>query len=102
MPNLVCTGATLQCSLGTTPARSAPRGTPMPPGLVTDVARRRLRKQQQNHRIYEISLDFHDSGSAAEMTRREEALHRQAGTGRRAAAWRRTGKPGRHEGLRDG
>ncbi|SRR5271170_7623455 len=42
MPNLVCTGATLQCSFGTTPAIFAASGTQAsagsPAGVVTDVA----------------------------------------------------------------
>jgi Domain of unknown function (DUF4280) len=42
MPNLVCTGATLQCSFGTTPATFAASGTQTfagsPAGVVTDVA----------------------------------------------------------------
>lgn len=41
MPNLVCTGATLQCSMGTTPATFAASGqTPTagsPAGVVTDI-----------------------------------------------------------------
>ena len=41
MPNLVCTGATLQCSFGTTPASFAASGTDVsagsPAGVVTDV-----------------------------------------------------------------
>jgi hypothetical protein len=41
MPNLVCTGATLQCSMGTTQATFAARGqTPTarsPVGVVTDI-----------------------------------------------------------------
>jgi hypothetical protein len=41
MPNLVCTGATLQCSMGTTPATFAASGTEVlagaPAGVVTDV-----------------------------------------------------------------
>lgn len=42
MSNLVCTGATLQCSFGTTPATFAASGTQSltggPVGVVTDVA----------------------------------------------------------------
>ncbi len=42
MPNLVCTGATLQCSFGTTPATFAASGVQAsagsPAGVVTDVA----------------------------------------------------------------
>ena len=42
MPNLVCSGATLQCSFGTTPATFAASGTQTsagsPAGVVTDVA----------------------------------------------------------------
>ena len=42
MPHLVCTGATLQCSFGTTPATFAASGTQIsaggPTGVVTDVA----------------------------------------------------------------
>jgi hypothetical protein len=42
MPDLVCTGATLQCSFGTTPATFAASGTQVsagsPVGVVTDVA----------------------------------------------------------------
>jgi Domain of unknown function (DUF4280) len=42
MPNLVCTGASLQCSFGTTPAMFAASGTQTsagsPAGVVTDVA----------------------------------------------------------------
>lgn len=42
MPNLVCTGATLQCSFGTTPATFAASGTQTsaggPAGVVTDTA----------------------------------------------------------------
>lgn len=42
MPNVVCTGATLQCSFGTTPATFASSGTRVsagsPAGVVTDVA----------------------------------------------------------------
>lgn len=42
MPSLVCTGATLQCSLGTTPASFAASGSQVsagsPAGVVTDVA----------------------------------------------------------------
>jgi Domain of unknown function (DUF4280) len=42
MPQLVCTGATLQCSFGTTPATFAASGTTAsagsPAGVVTDVA----------------------------------------------------------------
>jgi hypothetical protein len=42
VPNLVCTGATLQCSFGTTPATFAASGTQTsagsPAGVVTDVA----------------------------------------------------------------
>jgi len=41
MPNLVCTGATLQCSMGTTPATFAASGIQTsagsPVGVVTDV-----------------------------------------------------------------
>jgi len=41
MPNLVCTGATLQCSMGTTPADFAASGVQTsagsPAGVVTDV-----------------------------------------------------------------
>lgn len=41
MPNLVCTGATLQCSMGTTPANFAASGVQTsagsPVGVVTDV-----------------------------------------------------------------
>src|ERR1700689_2078246 len=41
MPNLVCPGATLQCSFGTTPASFAASGTDVsagsPAGVVTDV-----------------------------------------------------------------
>jgi Domain of unknown function (DUF4280) len=41
MPNLVCTGATLQCSMGTTPASFAASGQtvsgPTPAGVLTDV-----------------------------------------------------------------
>jgi hypothetical protein len=41
MPNLVCTGATLQCSMGTTPATFAASGqalsSPTPTGVVTDI-----------------------------------------------------------------
>jgi hypothetical protein len=42
MPNLVCTGATIQCSFGTTPATFAASGAQVlaggPAGVVTDVA----------------------------------------------------------------
>jgi Domain of unknown function (DUF4280) len=42
MPKVVCTGATLQCSFGTTPATFAASGTQAlagsPAGVVTDVA----------------------------------------------------------------
>ena len=42
MPSLVCTGATLQCSFGTTPASFAASGSRVsagsPAGVVTDVA----------------------------------------------------------------
>jgi Domain of unknown function (DUF4280) len=43
MPNLVCTGATVQCSFGTTPATFAASGAQAsagggPAGVVTDVA----------------------------------------------------------------
>lgn len=42
MPNLVCTGATLQCKFGTTPATFAASGTQTsagtPVGVVTDIA----------------------------------------------------------------
>lgn len=42
MPNLVCTGATLQCSFGTTPSTLSATGTQMsagsPAGVVTDTA----------------------------------------------------------------
>jgi hypothetical protein len=42
MPDLVCTGATLQCSFGTTPATFAASGSQVsagdPVGVVTDVA----------------------------------------------------------------
>ena len=42
MPDLVCTGATLQCSFGTTPATFAASGNKVsansPVGVVTDVA----------------------------------------------------------------
>jgi hypothetical protein len=42
MPNLVCSGATLQCSFGTTPATFAASGAQTsagsPAGVVTDVA----------------------------------------------------------------
>ena len=42
MPDLVCTGATLQCSFGTTPATFAASGNQVsagsPAGVVTDVA----------------------------------------------------------------
>jgi hypothetical protein len=42
VPNLVCTGATLQCSFGTTPATFAASGAKTsagsPAGVVTDVA----------------------------------------------------------------
>jgi hypothetical protein len=42
MPDLVCTGAALQCSFGTTPATFAASGTQVsaggPVGVVTDVA----------------------------------------------------------------
>jgi hypothetical protein len=42
MPNLVCTGATVQCSFGTTPATFAASGTEVlasgPAGVVSDVA----------------------------------------------------------------
>lgn len=42
MPNLICTGATLQCSFGTTPATFAAAGAQAsagsPAGVVTDVA----------------------------------------------------------------
>jgi hypothetical protein len=41
MPNLVCTGATLQCSMGTTPAAFAASGAAVaataPAGVVSDV-----------------------------------------------------------------
>lgn len=41
MPNLVCTGATLQCSMGTTPANFAASGVQTsagsPVGVVTDI-----------------------------------------------------------------
>lgn len=41
MPNLVCTGATLQCSMGTTPATFAASGQAVsslaPAGVVTDI-----------------------------------------------------------------
>ncbi|HUA27950.1 MAG TPA: DUF4280 domain-containing protein [Streptosporangiaceae bacterium] len=42
MPNLVCTGATVQCSFGTTPATFAASGAEVsaggPAGVVTDIA----------------------------------------------------------------
>lgn len=42
MPNVVCTGATLQCSFGTTPSTFAASGAQIsassPAGIVTDVA----------------------------------------------------------------
>jgi hypothetical protein len=42
MPNVVCTGATLQCSFGTTPSTFAASGAQIsassPAGVVTDVA----------------------------------------------------------------